>query len=516
MTTPEGPTGIGPTEPAVNGGAPGGEGARVALSLVSHTNVGKTTLARTLMRRDVGEVLDQAHVTEVAEDLELIRADGERLVLWDTPGFGDSARLLRRLRTSEKPVLWFLQQTWDRFTDRAFWCSQQAALNIRHEADAVLYLVNATEEPEEAGYVAFELELLGWIGVPVLVLLNQTGDLSFRGDLAAEAEERWRRHTERFGVVGAVQSLDAFSRCWVQESHLLERVEGLLGEPRKSRLGRLRRAWDARNLAVFDRCVEAMAGYLERAARDREVLPSKRPGREDKRLAMEALGTRLVGATEALMTKLLAAHGLEGDAAAEIDRQLDAFAVQGEDALDPERSALFGSIVSGAVGGLAADILAGGLTFGGGVLAGAILGALGGAGLARGYQLVKGDRLPEVGWASPFMVQLTEQVLLRYLAVAHFGRGRGEFRNEGVPQRWRDAVGAELRRTREPWGEAWKGLTGPRPPAEVPELRRLVDGAARGVLAAGYPEAATLLGQGDPSARPASAAAPLPDDGLKD
>ena len=32
----------------------------VTLSLVSHTNVGKTTVARTLLRRDVGEVLDQA------------------------------------------------------------------------------------------------------------------------------------------------------------------------------------------------------------------------------------------------------------------------------------------------------------------------------------------------------------------------------------------------------------------------------------------------------------------------
>jgi len=35
----------------------------VTLSLISHTNVGKTTLARTLLRRDVGQVLDQPHVT---------------------------------------------------------------------------------------------------------------------------------------------------------------------------------------------------------------------------------------------------------------------------------------------------------------------------------------------------------------------------------------------------------------------------------------------------------------------
>jgi hypothetical protein len=38
----------------------------VDLSLISHTNVGKTTLARTLLRRDVGEVRDAEHVTTEA------------------------------------------------------------------------------------------------------------------------------------------------------------------------------------------------------------------------------------------------------------------------------------------------------------------------------------------------------------------------------------------------------------------------------------------------------------------
>ena len=51
-------------------------GQDVTLSLISHTNVGKTTLARTLLRRDVGEVMDQAHVTEEAEAFTLIEAGG--------------------------------------------------------------------------------------------------------------------------------------------------------------------------------------------------------------------------------------------------------------------------------------------------------------------------------------------------------------------------------------------------------------------------------------------------------
>ena len=56
--------------------------AELSLSLVSHTNVGKTTLARTLLGRDIGEVRDEAHVTETAEPHRLIDSPaGDRLLL---------------------------------------------------------------------------------------------------------------------------------------------------------------------------------------------------------------------------------------------------------------------------------------------------------------------------------------------------------------------------------------------------------------------------------------------------
>jgi len=54
----------------------------IALSLISHTNAGKTTLARTLLGRDVGEVRDAAHVTQEATPYPMIEtAQGEALVL---------------------------------------------------------------------------------------------------------------------------------------------------------------------------------------------------------------------------------------------------------------------------------------------------------------------------------------------------------------------------------------------------------------------------------------------------
>ena len=78
--------------------------ATITLSLISHTNVGKTTLARTLLRRDVGDIRDAAHVTDAATGYTLIESPaGDALRLWDTPGFGDSARLLQAAAPERQP-----------------------------------------------------------------------------------------------------------------------------------------------------------------------------------------------------------------------------------------------------------------------------------------------------------------------------------------------------------------------------------------------------------------------------
>jgi hypothetical protein len=484
--------------------------APTSLSLISHTNVGKTTLARTLLRRDVGEVRDAAHVTETSDKhLLATTPQGDELWLWDTPGFGDSARLLKRLRQNGHPLGWFLTQVWDRYVDRPFFSSQQAVRNVRDEADVVLYLVNAGEDPAAAGYVDAEMEILGWIGKPVIVLLNQLGP-----PRTAEAEatdvQRWSQHLSGYPCLRDTVAFDAFARCWVQEHVLLERIGAVLAPERRAAFARLADAWRARNREVFERSMQVLARQLAATAVDGEVvvaqgagaavrawlaslLGAKQRGDAATDTAMGRLAQRLDAEVRRATEELIGLHGLSGRAGEEILQRMGAeYAV--DKAADPGKASLIGAAVSGALGGLAADLAAGGLTFGAGAVLGGLLGAAGARGLASAYNLARGSDATTVRWSGDFLTGRVSGAVLRYLAVAHFGRGRGDYIAGEYPPHWRPLVEScvEARRAEieAPWSAAHRGET-----AAVLEarLRPQLEAITEDVLARLYPTGPSAL-----------------------
>jgi hypothetical protein len=461
----------------------------IALSLVSHTNAGKTTLARTLLGRDVGLVRDAPHVTEFADVFTLLQTpQGEQLKLWDTPGFGDSVRLVKRLRASGHPLMnplgWFMSEVWDRWRDRAFWASQQAMRNVRDEADVLLYLVNASETPEAAGYVDPEMELLGWTGKPVIVLLNQLG-APREGRLEAQEISLWQTHLARFKHVKTVLPLDAFARCWVQEGTLLQEIENVLPVERQTMMLRLRGAWQNDKLRTFDAAMKSLANSLARLATATQALPEaggmrarlKQLGasvglglgvgsadQAPSAVAQRALAEQLDLEVRANTLELIQLHGLEGKAQGEILTRL-ATHFELRLRMDEGKAALWGGMVSGALVGLKADILSGGLTLGGGLLAGGLIGALGAAGLARCVNLVRGTQQSWVMWNAEALDQMVEAALLRYLAVAHFGRGRGEWAQGESPTHWREATQLAMAPHREALNAVWRERDVARDPA---------------------------------------------------
>ncbi len=477
--------------------------ATVEITLISHTNAGKTTLARTLLGRDIGEVRDAPHVTEIAEAHTLLQTDaGDVLRLWDTPGFGDSARLVQRLRLADNPIGWLLREVWDRYSDRPFWCSQQAVRAARDSSDVVLYLVNAAEDPRDAGYVAFEAQVLLWVGKPVVVLLNQIGPPRPAEEEHAEAQ-RWSAHLESLGVASEVLALDAFARCWVQERVLLDAVGRQLSSDKQAAFARLVDTWTARNVDRFDAAMHALAEHLFRAASDVEAVAEVSASTAQKLMhsigikresldasrerAMQSLAQRQDASIRSVTDRLIQLHGLQGEATNTVlERMRTHFAIQ--ERVDETRAALWGSVITGALAGLKADVVAGGLTFGAGMLVGGVIGGLSGAGIARGMNRLAGANQPEARWSGDFLNALVRSSVLRYLAVAHFGRGRGKYVEGEAPPFWRDEVDKQFKDHEAAFRTIWDSALGSLPREELtPQLQSTMTKMTAGVLQRLYP-----------------------------
>ncbi len=189
-----------------------------------------------------------------------------------------------------------------------------------------------------------------------------------------------------------------------------------------------RRRWTARRFRRNDCGTRRAAGWLPQCVEVQWVIPSS-----------SALPRRLPSDWTVRCAKppnrVIALHGLSGRSADEILARV-AGEVDVSRSADVGKSGMIGGLLSGALGGLVADLHAGGLTFGAGALIGGILGALGASGAAQAYNLARGSESGSVGWSAAFLTQRFTAALLRYLAVAHFGRGRGEWVEGEYPAHW--------------------------------------------------------------------------------
>jgi hypothetical protein len=188
--------------------------------------------------------------------------------------------------------------------------------------------------------------------------------------------------------------------------------------------------------------------------------------------------------------ELLRLHGIGGSAQQEILTRL-ARHYELRLRMDEKGAAMWGGMVTGALVGLKADVLSGGLTLGGGLLAGGLLGALGAAGLARCVNLVRGTEHSSIAWNAEALDQMVDAALLRYLAVAHFGRGRGDWVQGEAPPHWKDVIARELSPRRDELAAIWS-IRDPHSAfadaaALTAALEPLVRDAASGALARLYP-----------------------------
>ena len=464
---------------------------RIHLSLVSHTNIGKTTLARTLLMRDVGEVADRAHVTEIAEDYVLARdRTGCELVLWDTPGFGNSVALAKRLNGRSNPLGWFLSEVWDRMTNKAFWLNQRAIRHVRDISSVVLYLVNVSELPQKAPYISAEMLILSWINKPVIVLLNQMGKPREQDEEQKDLDA-WQEAMKPYPFVKDILPMDAFARCWVQEVALFDAIGKALPCELLPTFTALSNTWVKSRRAIYLSSVDAMARHLWKLLQAHEFVPTtgfkehmisfanqlgllktKSAALED---AQTVLSSMAADGLCALTDKLLSINGLTGNGVSkEILRRMKADWNMASHGVNTTGAAAVGAgvgVAGGAAAGAAADLSSAGLSLGLGTLLGGVLGAIGGVGAATIYNSHHHKDGVDLSWSEEAIRDFMLETLLLYLAVAHFGRGRGDWTAGESPEFWKKAVEDSMKQQKTDYRKI-RSMT---PEAGVEQLAILTD-----------------------------------------
>ena len=218
-------------------------------------------------------------------------------------------------------------------------------------------------------------------------------------------------------------SLQARHQGWLAEGRLLQALEAALpGDPR---LPRLRNAWTLLQQQSLQAGVQVVADCLGEIAATHEPVADEGllARRAEAQAARDTLTQRLQGQWASFEQALAAKLGTPaGGALVTLDDAAAAPAVataalRGK--LGEGRAALVGGVVTGALAGLKADVLSGGMTMGAGLITGGVLGALGAASMAKGLNVVRGTDRSFAAWDADALEPIAQGLLQRYLQRAH-------------------------------------------------------------------------------------------------
>lgn len=384
------------------------------LAVVGHTNVGKTSLLRTLTRdAGFGDVSHRPSTTRHVEGARL-SVDGEALLeLYDTPGLEDAIALLDYLERLDRPgerldgparLTRFLEgsEARQRFEQEA------KVLRQLQASDAGLYVIDA-REPVLAKY-RDELAVLASCGKPLLPVLNFVSSAEHR-------EPDWREALARLGLHALVR-FDSVAPPEDGERRLYESL-ALLLENSRGQLERLIVDQEAQRQVRRHSAARLIAELLlDCAACRRSVATSS----DQVQAAIADLRKAVRQREQRCVESLLKLYAFRAQDAAASDLPL-MDGRWGDDLFNPETLKLLGvrvgsGIAAGAAAGAGVDLLVGGITLGAAALVGAIAG--GALQTARSYGgrllgKIKGQRELTVDDAVLRLLALRQRQLLQAL-----------------------------------------------------------------------------------------------------
>ncbi|MCV4287680.1 GTPase/DUF3482 domain-containing protein [Pseudomonas capsici] len=340
------------------------------LAVVGHTNVGKTSLLRTLTRDSgFGEVSHRPSTTRHVEGARLSVEGQALLELYDTPGLEDAIALLDYLERLDRPgerldgparLARFLESSEAR---QRF---EQEAKVLRQllDSDAGLYVIDA-REPILSKY-RDELAVLASCGKPLLPVLNFVSSPQQR-------EPDWREALSRLGLHALVR-FDSVAPPEDGERRLYESL-ALMMESARPQLERLIADQQAQRKARRHSAARLIAELLIDCAACRRSVETDA---QQEQKAIEELRKIIRQREQRCVEALLKLYAFRAQDASAADLPL-LDGRWGDDLFNPETLRQLGvrvggGVAAGAAAGAGVDLLVGGITLGAAALAGAIAG----------------------------------------------------------------------------------------------------------------------------------------------
>ena len=385
----------------------------LVLAVVGHTNTGKTSLLRTLLRNaNFGEVRDSAGTTRHVEAAQLLLQGKPYIELRDTPGLEDSVALAVHLKNTQQQGLrgracleHFIEQT---PADIAREFEQEIkVLRQGLGCHAMLYVIDCREEVLEK--YREEIATLSLASRPILPVLN-----FIQAD--TRQLQNWRAALAELGLHALVE-FDTVAFDFEAEKRLYQKLQTLLEpwyQPLQHLLDHRAHEWQQ----VRSACIAQVGNLLvEMATYTLPVGPS-----EQRAAQVESLQNTVRQREQQCLRNVLELLNFSST-----DVQLANLPVQnGEWELDlfaPETLKRFGldtasAAATGAAIGAGVDLLLAGLSLGAASLTGAALGTAWHTSRRYGKDLLarwRGEKILCLDEATLNILLLRQLSLLRHL-----------------------------------------------------------------------------------------------------
>jgi small GTP-binding protein len=380
------------------------------IAVVGHTNTGKTSLLRTLLRNaSFGEVRDSAGTTRHVEAAQLLLQGKPYIELRDTPGLEDSVALAAHLKNTQQQGLRGRACLENFISGAQAEIAQEFEQEIKVlrqalECHAMLYVIDCREEVLEK--YREEIATLSLASRPILPVLNF---------IQADAQhlQSWRAELAELGLHALVE-FDTVAFDFAAEKRLYQKLQTLLEtwyQPLQQLLDHRAQEWQQ----VRGACIAQVAKLLLDMATT-TVAAEPRPARindlqnlvrqREQQCLRDVLELLNFSSSDVQLANLPVQNG---------EWELDLFA--------PETLKKFGldaasAAAAGAAVGAGVDLLLAGLSLGAASLTGAAIGTAWHTGRRYGKDLLarwRGEKIPCVDDTTLNILLLRQLSLLRHL-----------------------------------------------------------------------------------------------------